>query len=389
MSLTQRETGDKIYYDVVVTNFETISKVPPPLYFIETRNIPFVLDPESYYLSIVRFSLDTPTLPVLQPEIQPNQANVNLTTYSITLSWTNPLAPFQTFDQQEYIIFQPQDLAAQVPSPPSLNPTLLQNNQTGYYDVYSYQYFIYLVNQTFQTAYTNLNAQVVAAGLVLPTTYAPVMDWNVSDNTAVITADQAGYDDLAANHIKIYFNPSLYQLFSSFPIIIEGYSQGLGKNARIVTSSLGGSNLVQYPPVAPVYTGIQVYQEFSTISLWTPITSVVFTSNSLPVVTNQLSAPLLFFDGVKYVGGGNSNVAQVITDFIAAEAQYKPTLIYEPSAQYRLVNLTGNRPLYTFDLNVYWKNRVGELIPFRLSSGSTATIKILFSRKGTDGNTKP
>ena len=131
MSLTQRETGDKIYYDVVVTNFETISKVPPPLYFIETRNIPFVLDPESYYLSIVRFSLDTPTLPVLQPEIQPNQANVNLTTYSITLSWTNPLAPFQTFDQQEYIIFQPQDLAAQVPSPPSLNPTLLQNNQTG------------------------------------------------------------------------------------------------------------------------------------------------------------------------------------------------------------------------------------------------------------------
>jgi hypothetical protein len=108
------------------------------------------------------------------------------------------------------------------------------------------------------------------------------------------------------------------------------------------------------------------------------------------VVTTQLSAPLLFFNGATFVGGGNnSNVAQVITDFIADEARYKPTLIYEPSAQYRLIELVGNTPLTTFDVSVYYKNRVGELIPFRLSSGSSATIKVLFSRKGTAGNTKP
>jgi hypothetical protein len=389
MSLTQRETGDKIYYDLVVTNLATISKVPPPLYFNETRNNPFVLDPESYYLSIVRFSLDTPTLPIIQPEIQPNQGNLNLTAYSITLSWTNPLAPFQTFNEQQYILYTPQNKEAVVPSPPSLTNTKLQNNQTGYYDIYNYQYFIYLVNQTFQTAFTALNAQVVGAGLVLPTTNAPVMDWNVSDDTAVLTADQAGYDDLTANFISIYFNPSLYQLFSSFPIIIEGFGLGLGKNVRIVTNSFGGANTVNYPPVNPTYVGLQVYQEYSTVSLWTPIASIVFTSNTLPVVTNQLSAPLLFYDGTTFVGGGNnSNVAQVITDFIADDAKYKPTLIYEPTAQYRLVDLVGNRPLYSFDLNVFWKNRVGELIPFRLSSGSSATIKILFSRKGTDGSSK-
>ena len=389
MSLTQRETGDKVYYDIVVTNLATINKPPPTLYFQETRNSPFVLDPESYYLSIVRFSLDTPTLPVIQPEIQPNQGNRNLTTYSITLSWTNPIAPFQTFNQQEYLIYSPQDLAAVVPAPPSLTNTKLQNNDTGYYDVYNYQYFIYLVNQTFNTAFSNLNAQVVGAGLVLPTTYAPIMDWNTGDNTAVITADQAGYDDTSANYIKIYFNPSMYQLFSSFPIIIEGFAAGLGKNVRIVTNTFGGANIVQYPPVAPTYTGLQIYQEYSTISLWTPVTSIVFTSNTLPVVTNQLSAPLLFYDGSQFVGSGNNaNVQQVVTDFVADEAKYKPTLIYEPSAEYRLVDLVGNRPLYTFDLNVYYKNRVGQLIPFRLSSGSTATIKILFTRKGSDAKAK-
>ena len=153
MSLTQRETGDKVYYDVVVTNLATIDKPPPALYFNETRNTPFVLDPESYYLSIVRFSIDTPTLPVIQPEIQPNQTNVNLTTYSITLSWTNPVAPFQTFNAQEYLIYQPQNLEAIVPAAPAFTTSKLQNNVTGYYDIINYQYFIYLVNQTFQTAF--------------------------------------------------------------------------------------------------------------------------------------------------------------------------------------------------------------------------------------------
>jgi hypothetical protein len=390
MSLTQRETADKIYFDITITNLATISKPPPELYFIETRNNPFILCPESYYMSIVRFSLDTPTLPVIQPEIQPNQTNVNLTTYSITLSWTNPVALFQTFDYQQYLIYAPQNLAVTIPSAPAFTTNKLQNNATGYYDIINYQYFIYLVNQTFLAAYNGLSAVVTASGLVLPTTYAPVMDWNVSDNTAVITADNAGYNDLAANYIKIYFNPSMYQLFSSFPVIIEGFDAGIGKNVRIVTNSLGGSNLVQYPPTAPLYTGVQIYQEFSTVSLWTPITSIVFTSNTVPVVTTQLSAPLLFFNGATFVGGGNnSNVAQVITDFIADEARYKPTLIYEPSAQYRLIELVGNTPLTTFDVSVYYKNRVGELIPFRLSSGSSATIKVLFSRKGTAGNTKP
>ena len=48
----------------------------------------------------------------------------------------------------------------------------------------------------------------------------------------------------------------------------------------------------------------------------------------------------------------------------------------------------GNRPLNMFDLQVYWKDRLGQLNPFYLSSGSTATIKILFSKKDSFGNTK-
>ena len=388
MSFTKQATADKIYYDITVSNISSVEAPPPILYFNETRNNPFILNPESYYLSIVRFTLDTTTLPVIQPTIQPNQPTRDLTLYSFTLSWTNPVAPFQEFNYQQFIIYQPQNLGALVPSPPSQTNTKLQNNETGYYDVYSTQYWIYLVNTALVQAYTGLNALVVGAGLVLPSPNAPVMTWVNESDIAVLNADNAGYNDSVSNHIEIYMNSNMFQLFSSFPVIIYGLdSLALGKNVRIATTSLGGSNLIQYPPVSPTYTAIQIIQEYTTTPVWTPITSIVFTSNTLPIIPNQVSAPLLFLNGSKFSSGGNnSNISQIITDFVGADGNYKPSITYLPTAQYRLVSLMGNTPIYNLDVEVYYKNRVGELVPFRLSSGSTATIKILFTRKGTEGD---
>ena len=391
MSFTFQDTADNVYYDVTITNLETINQNPPSLYFNETRNTPFVYDPESYYLSIIRFTLDTPTLPVFIPVIQPNQPNRDLTIYSVTLSWTNPVAPFQTFNQQTFITFVQQVFGVVVPAPPSQTTDGLQNIGTGYYDILNYQYWIQLINDTFVTCFTALNAQVVGAGLVLPSANAPSMAWDTTTNTAILTAEQAGYDTSIPNTIEIYMNPALYQIFSSFPVIIKGSVDILfGKNAQIIMDGFGGANIVKFPPTAPSasqYDALQVVQEYSTIALWTPITSIVFTSNTLPIVPANISAPLLFVNGQVYSNGGNnSNISQVVTDFVSDNGIYKPNIVYTPSAQYRLINLVGNTPIYNLDLNVYWKSRTGVLQPFKLSSGSTATIKLLFTRKGSGGS---
>ena len=384
MSYTLRDTPDKVYYDITVSNLALGEQPPIPLYFNETRNSPFILDPESYYLSIVRFTLDTNTLPIITPEITPDQSDVNLTIYSATLSWTNPASPYQTFNQQTFLQYVPQNQGATVPSPPSQTTTGLQNSSTGYYDIYNYQYFIYLVNATLAQCFTDLSTQVSLAGLSLPNTYAPVMNWDTQTNSAILNADQAGYNDSSSNYIKIYFNGPLFNLFSSFPFIIEtDFDTPFGKNCRVIMSGFGGANVVPYPPVNPVYTALQIVQEYSTVALWTPITSIVFTSNTLPIVANQVSAPAIYYNGKRFQSGGNnSNIAQIITDFVANEGTYKPNIVYLPSAQYRLVDLVGNTPLYNLDISVFYKNRVGEFIPFRLGTGATATCKILFTRKG-------
>ena len=390
MSFTNISTPDKIYYDIQISNIDDIDTLPPVLNFIETRNNPFLYESDKYYMSIIRFSLETPNLPVFIPTIQPSpNTDINLTIYSVTLQWINPLDTSQIFTSQQFITYVPQSNIATLPPNPTQTDNGLQYNTTGYYNIYNYQYFIYLINNAFTLAYQQLLTQVTSAELNLPSSYSPILSWDTSNNTAILNCDVTGYSTTSTNYIKIFFNTSLAQLFSSFPVRITSASSYLGLNTQIITDSYNNSNIIQYPPYNPTYDAIQVFQEFSTISLWSPVTSIVFTSNTLPIVSNQVSTPIIYNNGNQLGSNGNNAlISQVITDFISNEGTYKPNLVYEPSAQYRYIELLSNRPLNTFDLQVYWKDRQGVLIPFYLSSGCTATIKVLFTKKNSLGNYK-
>lgn len=382
MSFTNTQTPELLYYDIVITNLETTTAEPPIVYFNETRNNPFVYEPEEYLMSIIRFTLDTPTLPIFIPEIKPFQSNVNASIYSFTFEYTDPISGV-VFTQHQFVEYATQDKFAVVPNPPSLTVNGLQNNATGYYYIYNYQYWIFLLNQTLALCLTNLNAQLTTAGVTIPTTNDPYLSWDTSSQTAILVVDQTAFDDTQPNYIKFFFNAPLYQLFSSFPAILNSVAFGVnGENVRIITASFGGSTLIDVPSNNPTYTGLQIFQEYSTVALWTPITSIVFCSNTLPIVPNQLSTPLLFINGqIINNNGNNSNIAQIITDFVSETGIYKPNIVYNPSAQFRFIELLGNRPLYNLDVTVYWKDRTGSLNPFRLSSGSSATIKFLFQKK--------
>jgi hypothetical protein len=390
MSFTNISTPDKIYYDIQISNIDDIDTLPPVLNFIETRNNPFLYESDKYYMSIIRFSLETPNLPVFIPTIQPSpNTDINLTIYSVTLQWINPLDTSQIFTSQQFITYVPQSNIATLPPNPTQTDNGLQYNTTGYYNIYNYQYFIYLINNAFTLAYQQLLTQVTSAELNIPSSYSPILSWDTSNNTAILNCDVTGYSTTSTNYIKIFFNTSLAQLFSSFPVRITSASSYLGLNTQIITDSYNNSNIIQYPPYNPTYDAIQVFQEFSTISLWSPVTSIVFTSNTLPIVSNQVSTPIIYNNGNQLGSNGNNAlISQVITDFISNEGIYKPNLVYEPSAQYRYIELLSNRPLNTFDLQVYWKDRQGVLIPFYLSSGCTATIKVLFTKKNSLGNYK-
>jgi hypothetical protein len=376
-----------VYYDIAVSNLQSSSVKPQAFSFQDTRTTPFVMVPEDYTLSIIRFTCGTSSLPVFIPQIQPDQGNRDLTIYSVTLT-------FQGFEVQTFIDWNPQDLSAPLPPAPNQTQNKRQFNQEGYYNCYSYTFFIERIYAAFTTCFNNLDILVTAAGGALPTIYPPLINWDPTTNSASLYADTEGYDVnpvVPVDQIGVFMNANLFQLFNSFPHVFLGYSATNGKNYKIPFVDIGGTNAVNIiPPGQPVpvppatyttYRAIIWTQEQSTTASWSPILSVVFTSNTLPIVGNQVSTPVVFSDNQNIVlGGNNADFQNIITDIVSSDGNYRPNLVYNPSAEFRRISLMGDRPLYSVDINIFYKILTGDLIPLRLFSGESVTMKLLFEK---------
>lgn len=369
----------KIYYDIQVTNIESSTTQPPILYFNESRNIPFINVPEDYYLSIIRFTLDTQTLPIFIPTIQTNPLynptfDLNQTIYSFQFSYGN-------FNSGEiFIEWSPQNSYLQAPPLITNGNISVQDITNGYYDCYTFEFFINLINQQMEIAFNAFKASVVGIPV---DAISPTIAWDASQNVARLILEKS-FLNSNPTPIFLFFNSPLYNLFGSFNSIRNGYTLTNGKNFQILVIDYGGFNTYQLTDfiTGVTYDVIEIIQEYSTISAWSPISSIVFTSNTMPIVSNQLSKPTVFVEGSSLGNyGNNSNFQQVITDLVTDTGFYKPSITYNPTAEYRLISMTGNQPLTNVDISVFYKTRTSQLIPFRLGSGGTCTLKILFSKK--------
>jgi hypothetical protein len=375
-----------IYYDLTITNFQSTVTQPPTFYYNDNRTTAYLDKPEDYEMSIIRFNVDCPFAPVFIPSIQPNQANNDLTIYSITMTW-------QAYTQVQPLLWTPQDKSASA-SAPIYNEQKIFDNSQGYYNCYSYQFFVYQVTKCMQTCFENLVAQT---GGALMAEYPPYMTWDTSNDRAVITADSQWYDQNPnnpdiGNIINMYFNAPLYALFNSFPANLYGYV-GVqdGKNVLIAIANISNLNatVITVPyttdPVTgqPItYTAIQAFQEYSTVSAWSPIQAIVFTSNTMPIQPNLVSTPLIYNNGqIIQSVLNNSSTSNIITDVVSDTGQYAPSILYEPTAEYRMISLFGNAPLTNIDIQIFYRVRDGSLIPFTLASGASVSMKIAFIKK--------
>jgi hypothetical protein len=367
---------DKLYYDVSISNLDTEDFVPPVINFNEIRNIPFLNDPSKYYMSIIRFSIDTgASLPVFIPEIVNGTTDINETIYKITMVYNNT-AHSQT------VMWSPQNKIAALPLPPSSCANGEADLSTGYYYCYNYQYFLDLVNNAFEACIE----QFGGASTSIP----PIFTFDSQNKVFILNCPYPYYNSNEANPIKIFLNPPLYQLFGSLPFTIEKQNLTLGinnkQNIQLQVGTFGGANVVEFPlnpPIGePQYQVVQCFQEYSTLSQWTPCTAIVFTSSTLPIVSNQVSAPLIYIDGqTQTFSSNNSNICPIITDLVSSDGQYNPNLVYNPTAEYRLIELIGTKPLYNLDIQVYFRDRHSRLYPLRLPAGGVATLKFLFTKK--------
>lgn len=446
---------DNVYYDVLISNFNSTTGNPIPIYFNENRTNPIIQSTGEYDMSIIRFQVDTPDIPSFIPVIKPFTTLNNLTNYVITLT-IKPKYIFNssstlnttTYISQANVIWVTQDTSAPIPPPPSSNGGY-QSNVGDYYYCYSYQHFISLVQAALVRAFNYLKATLVTAGYTtgainkeLAGVLPPIFSWDSTTNCAVISTPQYKADNTSVafetryldgttgdrvdnvNGVKMYFNSPLFQLFTSFNADFKGQNNSItttainqgfyqnpagydsitipnnttltGLNYEIIILNQGGTNQILTPtiyevtyPATPLAVGgttknlfLQTFQEYSTTINWTPVESIVFVSNTLPIVSNQLASPLIFNENQIITGeGNNAKFAQIITDIVSTNQSYKPNVLYLPTAEYRMVGMSGNRPLTNVDISVFWRNRLGQLIPLNLLSGGSCSVKFLFRKK--------
>ena len=362
-----------IYYDLdFVNNITTGNNAPAVLTFSDIRNSPYLNCPENYFMSVVRFSLQSPSLPVFIPSALIGQANVNKLAYSVSMT-------YKSYTVQTYLIYVPVDTTQTTPSA----PTTQQDLNNGYYYVYSYQLWINMINTALSTCITALNVLSTAGGDPLPTTNAPFMIIDPNTLTCVLNADITGFNNALTYPISIYFNTALFNLYNNFPAVRYADSAANGLNYKI---SIYNNNNLNSLIISSIYTCLSTYQEQSTVALLNPISSIVFTTGQLPVVPSLSSVPFAFNGGISQslVGGNNSNVIPQISDFevpFSALNTYKPNITYTPSAEYRLLDLYGNSPLNAIQISVLFKDYFGNIRPFYLSSGCSANLKLMFRRK--------
>jgi hypothetical protein len=119
--------------------------------------------------------------------------------------------------------------------------------------------------------------------------------------------------------------------------------------------------------------------------MWNPVASIAFTSTTLPVAQTLTGVPKqLKSNSNGMVGNGAPNVVNILSDFeipVSATNQYRPEISYVPQAEYRLVDMYENCDLRKLDISVFWKDRMGNLNPFRLQPGCSASMKLMFQEK--------
>jgi hypothetical protein len=409
--------ADTLYYNILVTNNttgydasgnSTITKPNIPLVFNEARSQPYINCASEYFMSVMRFSLDSQNLPLFIPEpisglTYPN-AGVG-TIYAVTL-----IANGKSYKADVYWLPQNQSTPA---------PATTDNYTSNpWWYCYSYEYFINLINNAFQSC---LSA-------ILPNLAGPAPFLTYENGIISIVGQKSIYQTNVDGSLtnptgyEVYMNTSLYNLFCSLPAIkkaepANNANNGLNENYQLLfVENPSGLTTIEVPTdltnPAVTYTAIKSTCDFIPLATWNPIQSIVFTTSLLPVVPELNAKPAIYgasnniytttlvpngqqknpdgsytslYTNSTYLNNQNAEVRSILFEFVAPATlngiEYKPTINYAPVAEYRLVDLYDDKPINQLEISAFWKDRYGNLIPYLLPAGASASIKIMFRKK--------
>jgi hypothetical protein len=408
--------ADHIYYSINISNdstgvdvsgttivFKDTSNVEKPLSFNQVRAQPYLINPSEYFMSVQRFTVETPNLPVFIVQPILGQTNNNKTIYQMTI-YNNTTNGVQTAN----LTWSPSDLTITAPT-----GTVTTSAYTNpYYYCYSYNYFLNLLNNLLRNMLSSITgyngsidmapAFIFNAQTGLFSISAPVNGWRTSSSGSSLATN--------TNKYFLYMNASLYNLFSSIPSLgttpasLPGALINTKGNDYLILFTTGddlatptfivdvSNNSIGTPvDISGNYNWIYKTQDYPSLPLWTPISSIVIRASLLNIVSEMVATPVVYQNGTTNINAGkqNTNILPILLEFslsLKTGTEYKPYVYYEPTAEFRLSDLYSDVPVNGLQFDVFWKDTFGNLNPLNLALNASATLRLLFRKKTFNSN---
>jgi hypothetical protein len=310
-----------------------------------------------------------------------------------------------TLTSSQDIIYVPETLdPTQAPVPAPITTQTGQQVNTRYYWSYTVSHFLSMLNAAYAAARADLQLQFAAwwfaNGGSSPSpalkTAAPQFTWDPSTKLFTFYADRQGFggpDRLTAGSATaedwhIYMNSSLFYLFANFDN--QYINQGELTNELLVKNLMWANILnVASPPAPAAKSYWVVTQDYpSTSAMWCPVESIVFCSNTLPIVAEASGEPVVFGSGnISAPMSSQGGFSRIITDIALAQDSafsYRDFIAYVPSGEYRMCSfLATKQPIQNIDISVFWRNRLdGKLYPLQVPNGGSVSLKLMLRKKG-------
>jgi hypothetical protein len=252
--------------------------------------------------------------------------------------------------------------------------------------------FFVLVNNAIKDAFNKLQTALVSYSQTKDLgTSLPYFIFDKSTGLTYLNCPKETFNDETTDVVHLYLNKPLFRLFNSLPYTRSTQTFNsldssviINSDFKINMSHFGETNSSKQS--APQIDGtvvegvdyLTVYQDYATLDTWSPVESIVMTSNTIPVRSSNTSGNHSYINGNETVSGSSSIVELELSDFKSGNPV--PGIIYTP-AYPRWINMRQQNALTHINIELFYRSKLdGSLVPVMINSGGSFSVKLCFRK---------
>ena len=347
-----KDTDTLRYSNVSFLNRATIPQLAKAT---ETRTSSLLQKPSDWKMSVIRFDIDSQTLPINVPLMQ-NYPTSNATQSIVTL-------------ESKGVYYSTTIQYFQGSSLPIYN----------FLTIYNYQDWLRSVNLALASSFTDSK---IAGNppLFIYDAKTGLIDLFVDNNFVPIGGVAPLINIFMNRQLFDYFKnfKNQYQLINSTNPLLQYMIEVNGDNALLLPA-VGSRQGLPFN-VQTGYTDLYVITDSAPSTAgWSSVRSLILSSGSLPFRVETI--PNLNNTSTYYSDNDFPILSDCLVRVESKVTDFRVVNEYLPTAQFRYLDLLSDTPLVKIDLLFYWTDFTGNIYPLYILPQKSFSVKLLFERR--------